>query len=88
MGMWRRYSCYSPRVSTQTLKTNRTPLSMAAMYGHEAVVKLLLANGVNTDSGDIDGQMPLLLAAEYGHEAVVKLLLANDVKINSRDIND
>jgi hypothetical protein len=57
---------------------NRTPLSWAAESGHEAVVKLLLAQGVDPESEDKFGQTPLSLAAENGHDAVVKLLLAQD----------
>ena len=54
----------------------RTPLSWAAMGGHEAVVKLLLETGkVDVDSKDTTyGRTPLSWAAERGHEAVVKLL--------------
>lgn len=53
-----------------------TPLYVAAWYGHEAVVKLLLATGcVDADSKDIHGFTPLSRAVQNGHEAVVKLLL-------------
>jgi ankyrin repeat protein len=50
---------------------------LASYFGHEAVVKLLLATGkVDVDSKDKDSQTPLWWAAKEGHEAVVKLLLA------------
>ena len=66
----------------------RTPLSLAASYEHEAVVKLLLATGkVDVDSKDKNGsRTPLSYAAENGHEGIVKLLLAIDgVDVNSMD---
>jgi hypothetical protein len=54
---------------------SRVPLSWAAMYRHEAMVKLLLEKGAKLESKDDYGQTPLSWAAEQGQEAVVKLLL-------------
>jgi ankyrin repeat protein len=57
-------------------KCEQTPLSWAAIEGHEAVVKLLLKTG-KIDFDSKDGQYrltPLLWAANRGHETVVKLL--------------
>jgi len=57
-------------------KYGQTPLSWAARYGHEAVVKLLLEKGAAIETTDIKyGQTPLTWATENGHEGVVKLLL-------------
>ena len=62
---------------------SRTPLSWAARYRREAVVKLLLDTGkVDVDVKDDDGSTPLSWAAEQGHEAVVRLLLDNGADIN------
>jgi hypothetical protein len=62
-------------------------LHLAAYFGVEAVVKLLLAkDGVNPDSKDNGRRTPLSYAAENGYEAVVKLLLAKDgVNPDSKD---
>jgi ankyrin repeat protein len=66
---------------------DRTPLSWAAEYGRDAVVKLLLETGkVDVDSNDRAGQTPLLLAANNRHNTVVKLLLeTGKVDVNSED---
>lgn len=57
----------------------RTLLFMAAKYGHEPVIELILDTyGIYSDVKDDFGQTPLLVAAEKGHEPVVKLLLAMD----------
>ena len=45
----------------------RTPLSWAALQGHEAVARLLIErDGVDIDSRDNDGRTPLMWAAEGG----------------------
>jgi ankyrin repeat protein len=56
-------------------KYGKTPLSWAAVKGHEPVVKLLLVvDSVDPDSKDMDGETPSSKAAAGGHEAVVELL--------------
>jgi ankyrin repeat protein len=64
------------------------PLMLAVTNEKEAVVNLLLAEGVDADHRDKYGRTPLLRAAENGHEAVVRLLLAEGVDAESKDATD
>ena len=61
-------------------------LPYAVTYGHEAVVKLLLATGqVDLESKCTSGRTPLSYAVRNGQEAVVKLLIATgQVNIESK----
>jgi ankyrin repeat domain-containing protein 50 len=64
---------------------SRTPLSWAARYGHEAVVKLLLEKGTELETKDNYGRTPLSWAAVNGHEAVLKLLLEKGAELETKD---
>ncbi|PCG88143.1 Hypothetical protein PENO1_111920 [Penicillium occitanis (nom. inval.)] len=65
----------------------RTPLSWAAEYGHEAVVKMLIEKLAAVDSVDRDGRTPLSWAVENGREAVVKMLIEKGAAVDSVDTN-
>ena len=56
-----------------------TPLSWAAVKGHEGVVKILLEQeDVDPNHPDVNGQTPLGYAIMRKHEGVVKLLLQQE----------
>ena len=67
----------------------RTPLSHAAGYGQEAIVKLLLdTSKIEVDSNDRNVWTPLTWAAKNGHEDIVKVLLGTgkvDTDLKDRD---
>ena len=64
---------------------DRTPLSWAAQYGYNAVVKLLLEKGAEPAPRDNSSRTPLSYAAQHGHEAVVKLLLEKGADLDPKD---
>lgn len=65
-----------PNVYINTADNNvRTPLSWAAQYGHEAVVRLLLENEADPDLLDNAWRSPLSWASEYAQNTVVRAIL-------------
>ena len=64
---------------------NRTPLHMAAAYGHLGIAQYLLENGAQIEAQGNFGATPLHTAVEYGQTAVAKLLLENGANVNARD---
>lgn len=74
-------------VNVQDRPWDLIPLSLAAETGHEATVRLLLANGADVTIKDHHGGTALLVAARNGHEAIVQLLVENgaDANINLAD---
>ncbi|KAG9510069.1 Neurogenic locus notch-like protein 2 [Fragariocoptes setiger] len=63
----------------------KTALHWAALTTNVDAVRLLLANGANKDSQDLQEQTPLFLAAGEGAKGVVELLLQHNA---NRDIRD
>jgi ankyrin repeat protein len=77
----RRYDGYS-----QGFPKNLTALHIAANFGSDALVLLLLEKGADVNAKDSEGQTPLSWAGQNGHEAVVRLLLGRgDVDPDSPD---
>ena len=63
-------------------------LVRACHVGHEAAVKLLLAEGLSPSSADAEGNSALCLAAGSGHSAVVRILLDARASLEETDAND
>jgi ankyrin repeat protein len=60
-----------------------TPLIGAAVFGHTAVVRLLVGvQGVELDKDSVQGHTALLMAAERGHAGVVKVLVGAGCDVN------
>ena len=54
-----------------------TPLALAAINGHDEVVKYLKSTGVDLEATNLDGKTAQDLAADQGFDFVVKLLAGN-----------
>lgn len=64
-----------------------TPLYVAAISGHEAVVRLLIEKGAEVDTRDYTlFGTPLLMAATLGHAATARLLLEKGARVNAANI--
>lgn len=66
---------------------NRTPLSYAAVKGHQTVVELLIATDrVNLDSKDNDGRTPLSYAIAEAQTETIYILLRYSASPTTIDI--
>jgi hypothetical protein len=65
-----------------TVKTDSTPLHIAAQKGHLEVVEVLLKFGASIDSQDEFGRTALHIACNAGYEEIVEALLEHGSDIN------
>jgi len=61
-----------------------TPLYLAALNGHEELVKLLLSHDVSVNTTANYGQTPLHGAASDGHLGIIKLLFEKGADVNAK----
>lgn len=64
--------------------TGRTPLHLAVLLGHVALVRLLLQRGAAVGAADRAGRTPLHEAAWHGHSRVAELLLQHGAPAAAR----
>jgi ankyrin repeat protein len=64
----------------------RTPLHLAAEYGHNETAVFLLEKGTDIDVRGPRGDTPLHLAAGNGHTSTVELLLNRKADIHAEDL--
>lgn len=62
-----------------------TALHVAARYGHGAVTRVLLDEGVAIDAKAAHDWTALHMAADIGHEAVVEVLLEKGAAVDEKD---
>jgi len=56
-------------------KDGRTPIYVAAEYGHVGAINALIAAGANVNTPNKHGATPVSVAAEHGHEGAISTLL-------------
>ena len=66
-------------------KDGLSPLLIAVLRGHEAIVHLLLEEGVDTSLTDKDGWTALMGAVIGGHQGLVVLLIEHGACVTARD---
>ena len=74
----------SADIEATTNDGSNIPLNVAAEYGHEDIVHLLLETSANLHTIGSLGNTALHLAAYYGHHSVVKTLLISGADITAR----
>lgn len=62
-----------------------TPLHVAALHGHSALVALLIRHGANVNARTNQSATPLHLASQNSHIQVVRFLLECNAKLNKKD---
>lgn len=72
----------SVSLSNATDKHRRTPLHLAAFFGHADCVNKLVEYKANVHAGAVDGFTPLHFAAQNGHLEVCRALLAAKANID------
>lgn len=69
-------------------KPDPKAFSEAVKFGHEDIVSLFLAFGMNVNTTNKDGETPLMLAVGRGNIGTVKLLIDAGADANMKDIFD
>jgi len=75
-----------PKVVSSRDKGGLTPLHWAALNGHLAVARALLAHHADVKAVSNKGYSPLQWAASEGHERIVRLLLDSGAEANTKDV--
>ncbi|KAF4629184.1 hypothetical protein G7Y89_g8969 [Cudoniella acicularis] len=72
-------------ILSAVLPDGRTALHMAALQGHESVVRLLLEKGAEASAKNNEGRTALHIATCQKHDSVVKVLLEKGADASAKD---
>lgn len=72
-------------INCKDYSSGKTPLMIAAEYGHNNIVNLLISKKVNINERTRDGSTALILAAWNGHKDIVKMLIYCNADVNIQD---
>jgi len=64
-----------------------TPLFMASLAGHEAVVDILVAASADVNKASAEGETPMIVASKYGFTAVAIQLIEAGGDVNAEDVS-
>ncbi len=89
MPMRNEYSYFEDSVKTRNpnlrFDDGQTPLHMAAIYGHTAVIRYLLERNAMINAKDMSGATALHNAVRYGKLDIAELLIQNGADVNAQD---
>jgi len=76
---------FPPGDVNATIANATTPLMKAALLGHDAMARALLAGGAQVDARNADGNNALWLACVGNHLDIIDLLVAAGIDIDNRN---
>ncbi len=75
----------TPEEANAKDEAGNCPLHIAAEYGHDEIVKVLLAKGADVNAIGKNGNTPLNVAAKMGKLEIAQILLSNGADIAAED---
>ena len=71
-------------IESKQSNTEHTPLTLATINNHKAIISALISAGANIDARDVEGRVALMYASKLGLIDIVQILLARGSDSNSK----